>query len=286
VWRRESPRRSRVVTRRGGMGGTWRGPIIDPASDFCGKTFEPVGVIIAASHKGNVMPWVNVTLWRWGDIATWVGAAVNFAVVLVALSPIRAAKRERAARGRLVAASLHVQMKVVHRLLELAANSMTTLLAADSMPEGPHFGHLVGTLREVQQRVPPLLACFSIPEAAYLDREKGERLARTVGSTNAAMLGLSTLLNELDAATQFNPTGGTRSARKKMITSYKFLADNLHTNFERMGEFTAYCDSLFLSATKDTSDKVSWVGKRLRPIRGVWRRRGVPLNNGSRQRSA
>lgn len=31
-----------LVVARGGMGGTWRGPIIETASDFCGKSALPL----------------------------------------------------------------------------------------------------------------------------------------------------------------------------------------------------------------------------------------------------
>lgn len=59
VWRRESPRRSRVVTRRAGMGGTGRLSKIDPASDFCSETGksgscrDPLGPVCEALVRWN-----------------------------------------------------------------------------------------------------------------------------------------------------------------------------------------------------------------------------------------
>jgi len=42
----ESPPAGRMAAGQAGMGGTWRGPIIDPASDFCTKSVRPLGRLI------------------------------------------------------------------------------------------------------------------------------------------------------------------------------------------------------------------------------------------------
>ena len=52
---------------------------------------------------GDVPTWVAA-------VAAWAGVVVNAAIVFVALSPIRTAKRERTARGRLVASHLYTPM--------------------------------------------------------------------------------------------------------------------------------------------------------------------------------
>ena len=42
-----------LVVARGGMGGTWRGPIIDPASDFCGESTDHLACVMLLGFAGS-----------------------------------------------------------------------------------------------------------------------------------------------------------------------------------------------------------------------------------------
>lgn len=209
--------------------------------------------------------WATATSWRWGDIAAWVGAAVNLLVVLVALSPIRTAKRERAARGRLVAASLHFPARITYRLLELVANSLSKLVPPGATLEGPEYDQLVRNLSDANRRVHPLLSRFNIPEVSCLDQARGEKLARTVGKINGALPELLALVNELEKASRLESTERVRSARARALEGYDDFRDTFRSTAESMGEFAAYCDGLFQSVDEVAADRFFWP-------RQFWRR--------------
>lgn len=191
-------------------------------------------------NAGDVPAWVAA-------VAACVGVVVNALIVLVALAPIRSATRERTARGRLVAASLVVPMRLVRELLGSAERNLTTLMAAGAMPKGKDIDQIVADLHDVVEKVPPLLACFDIREAAWLDGKIGERLAKTVGSANVGILGLSSLLAQLARArkTSFFEVR-VDDVRANAVKPYAFLPAHFRSTADLMGEFTTYCERISL----------------------------------------
>lgn len=220
---------------------------------------------------GDVPTWVAA-------VAAWAGVVVNALIVFVALAPIRSAKRERVARGRLVAASLAEPMRVVRGLLGQSAHDLATLMEPGTVRKNMDFEQILVNLKDATEKAPPLLACFDVGKAEWLDGEIGERLARTVGRVNVAFLGLSSLLDAL---------AGSRgpkvfpeevyAKRANVVKSYEYLPTVFHSAAEFMGDFTDYCDHLFPSWTRVPSKRAVSPWQVFRRLRGArLRRRELP----------
>jgi len=137
---------------------------------------------------GDVPTWVAA-------VAAWAGVVVNALIVFVALAPIRNAKRERAARGRLVAAYLTVPILRARSALKLGSEHVAFLLNAD--PNVPAWDVSFALVRELPETIRGLLNSFDVSEAAYLDEKMGEHLAQSLGLLNAIVVLVSEVLDLL-----------------------------------------------------------------------------------------
>jgi len=137
---------------------------------------------------GDVPTWVAA-------VAAWAGVVVNALIVFVALAPIRNAKRERAARGRLVAAYLSVPILRARSALKLGSEHLTFLLNAD--PNVPAWDVSFALVRELPETIRGLLNSFDVSEAAYLDEKMGEHLAQSLGLLNAIVVLIPEVLDLL-----------------------------------------------------------------------------------------
>lgn len=187
---------------------------------------------------GDVPTWVAA-------VAAWAGVVVNAAIVLVALSPIRTAKREREARGRLVAAYLMIPIGTAYKLMFMARGDLRELIQPNAMLDGTALDGVLNRLQGVCDRVPSLLASFNLSEAAYLDEGMGEVLAQAIGTANATVSALSLALARLAVASRFPTMDQVRAAQRTEIEKLGFLPAQFESASDLVGIFAQYCEGLF-----------------------------------------
>ncbi len=190
---------------------------------------------------GDVPTWVAA-------VAAWAGVVVNALIVFVALSPIRTAKRERIARGRLVAAYLMVPITEACKYMHLACEDLDALLKSDGLLDSDKSELLLANLGNTRDWVPPLLGRFDLSEAAYLDEGMGEKLAQAVGATNTAIASLSTTLDAFAFAGKFSTADRVLEARKEVVAHIGYLPSDLRAAKHALAVFVAYCGRIFPSS--------------------------------------
>lgn len=189
--------------------------------------------------------WAAVVSWRWGDIAAWVGAAVNFGVVLVALSPVRTAKRERAARGRLVAAYLAFPMSLTRMTLARGRTDMALLL--DPNADMAKQDAALKRFGEIPDSVRGMLARFEVSDAAYLDNGMGEKLAQSFGAVNAAAMSVPIVVKVFTRVRKLRASGNVQQ-NLALVEHARTVSAQLDDVFDvavkRLSVFTDYCTDL------------------------------------------
>lgn len=187
---------------------------------------------------GDVPTWVAA-------VAAWAGVVVNALIVFVALAPIRNAKRERIARGRLVAASLSVPIGDACKYMHTACEDLKAIANPHALLDDSQFDGLLVKLENVRDWVPPLLANFKLSEAAYLEEGMGERLAQAIGAANAAIASLSVCLDAFAAANRFSTLDRVLNARRQVAESLHFLPADFRAAARGLTAFAGYCDRIF-----------------------------------------
>jgi len=195
---------------------------------------------------GDVPAWVAA-------VAAWAGVVVNALIVFVALSPIRTAKRQRAARGRLVAAYLMIPVLRARSALKLGSEHLAFLLNAD--PNVPAWDVSFALVRQLPETIRGLLNSFDVSEAAYLDEKMGEHLAQSLGILNAIVVlvpEVLVLLTELREAEGLAECGDSVTSQKVQALRERAhkvaapLPGMLNDARSNLGVFTDYCRHLSL----------------------------------------
>jgi len=195
---------------------------------------------------GDVPAWVAA-------VAAWAGVVVNALIVFVALSPIRTAKRQRAARGRLVAAYLMIPVLRARSALKLGSEHLAFLLNAD--PNVPAWDVSFALVRQLPETIRGLLNSFDVSEAAYLDEKMGEHLAQSLGILNAIVVlvpEVLVLLTELREAKGLAECGDSVTSQKVQALRERAhkvaapLPGMLNDARSNLGVFTDYCRHLSL----------------------------------------
>lgn len=195
---------------------------------------------------GDVPTWVAA-------VAAWAGVVVNALIVFVALSPIRTAKREREARGRLVAAYLAAPMTLARVALKGGRNAITVLLKDDANEMEREAA--LKQLGELPENIQRLLDRFDVSEAAYLGEGMGEKLAQSFGAVNVALMCVPvaidafTTLHKLKNLESSQRVENLRERTRNVVADMPETFDNARA---RLKVFTDYCVGLgFLGKAPD-----------------------------------
>lgn len=189
--------------------------------------------------------WTSVASWHWGDIAAWVGAAVNLGVVLVALSPIRTTKRERATRSRLVAAYLAFPMSLTCAVLKRGRKDLALLL--NSGADEREQDKALKRFSEIPELTRGPLSRFDISEAAYLGDRMGEKLAQSLSLANAAVMAVPSVIKVCTSVRTLRADGKIQE-HQAHIEQMREVSDHVQAIFDgaivSLGGFADYCRGL------------------------------------------
>lgn len=188
---------------------------------------------------------------QWGDAATWAGAVGSLLVAFVAVLPLEIARRQRKARGRLVAAHLVAPFSLAHQLMKRNKKNMDTF--AQYVPSNDYetINKAVCSLEWLVKRMPGFLEMFKVTDGAYLPKGVSSDLAQAIGLTNTTLL---VLQDSLDKWAQTSRASGMQhevdARRAKVIEKVNahLLPEMFDRATERLGQFAAYCEKLFPTA--------------------------------------
>lgn len=185
---------------------------------------------------GDVPTWVAA-------VAAWAGVVVNGAIVFVALSPIRTAKRERTARGRLVASHLYTPMAYSAALLKAAHPAILNYTkvtagraSADVRPDAERLQTLCIELRSQ-------LESYDLKEVAFLPGEMGQLLSNGVGQVRVCIGFLETSVGRYFSADVLDaiPADKLRFAAANHLG---FMVERYGEAMEQMAGFAKVCRSM------------------------------------------
>ena len=192
------------------------------------------------------MVWWHDPMWI-AAVAAWAGVFVNLAVVLVALSPIHAAKRERETRGLLVAAYLRTPIGMAHGLISLGHKALDASVQPDQPMDGLEIETNMARLRALPSRVRALLNRFDIADAASLPDDVGQQLAQAVGMAQATLDALEVFVTNFDTATNSSQSPDVIGERRRQVVQqYASMTFDLAVAVEALAVFRKYCEGLFL----------------------------------------
>lgn len=195
---------------------------------------------------GDVPTWVAA-------VAAWAGVVVNALIVFVALAPIRSAKRERVARGRLVAAYLATPMTLARAALKGGRNDIASLFNGDT--DAVTRDIALKRLGELPETIQRLLNRFDVSEAAYLGEEMGEKLAQSFGAVNVALMCVPIAIDAFTSLHELESYGASPRV-EKILERTRNVALGMPEMFEdaivSLKVFTDYCVRLgFLGKAPD-----------------------------------
>ena len=170
---------------------------------------------------------------------------MNLGVVLVALSPIRTAKREHAARARLVAAYLAFPMDMTRALLQRGRNDLALLLDPDA--DEREQDRVLKRFSEIPEVTRGLLSRFDVSDAAYLGNRMGEQLAQALSLANAAVMAVPSVINVCTSVRKLRTAGQVQQLQIR-LEQLDGVSDEIQAIFDgavvSLGVFADYCRSL------------------------------------------
>lgn len=185
---------------------------------------------------GDVPTWVAA-------VAAWAGVVVNAAIVFIALSPIRTAKRERTARGRLVASHLYNPMAYSAAILQAAHPALLNYIKITAGRASAEVRPDAEKLRMLCMELRAQFESYDLKEAAFLPDEMGLLLSNGVGQVRVCIGFLETSVGRYFSADELDAIPADR-LRFDAANRLEFMVEPYEEAMAQMKGFDQECRRL------------------------------------------